>query len=116
MKKSYIIIGSIALLVLILFFAYRGTYNTAISLQESVDKSWGDVQSTYQRRLDLIPNLMKTVKAAAKNEKDILWSSIPEGKSIIDRFWFNNIDNDVVFCDKDKQGINLNEILWNQKE
>ena len=72
MKKSYIIIGSIGLLVLILFFAYRGTYNTAISLQESVDKSWGDVQSTYQRRLDLIPNLMKTVKAAATNEKEIL--------------------------------------------
>ncbi len=72
MKKSYIILGSIALLVVILFFAYRGTYNNAISLQETVDKSWGDVGASYQRRADLVPQLVATVKGAAANEKDIL--------------------------------------------
>jgi len=72
MKKSYIIFGGIALLAIILFFSYRGTYNTAVDLQETVDQSWGDVGAAYQRRADLIPQLVETVKGAAKNEKEIL--------------------------------------------
>ena len=72
MKRSYIILGSIVLLVLIVFFTYRSIYNQAVSTQEEVDKTWGDVQSAYQRRADLIPQLIETVKGAAKNEKDIL--------------------------------------------
>jgi LemA protein len=72
MKKSYIIFGGIALLAIILFFSYRGTYNTAVDLQETVDQSWGDVGAAYQRRADLIPQLVATVKGAAKNEKEIL--------------------------------------------
>jgi LemA protein len=57
--------GVIALLVIILFFAYRGTYNTAISLQEGVEQTWGDVQSSYQRRADLVPQLVETVKGGS---------------------------------------------------
>lgn len=72
MKRSYIVIGLIILLVFILFFAYRNTYNTAISLQETVDESWGNVGAAYQRRADLVPQLVETVKGAAANEKDIL--------------------------------------------
>jgi LemA protein len=72
MKRSYIILGSILLIVLIGFFTYRSIYNQAVSTQEEVDKTWGDVQSAYQRRADLIPQLIETVKGAAKNEKDIL--------------------------------------------
>lgn len=72
MKRSYIVIGAIALLAIILFFAYRGSYNTAVTLQEDVDKSWGDVGASYQRRADLVPQLVKTVKGAAENEKEIL--------------------------------------------
>ncbi len=72
MKKSYIVFGGIALLAIILFFSYRGTYNTAVDLQETVDQSWGDVGAAYQRRADLIPQLVATVKGAAKNEKEIL--------------------------------------------
>lgn len=72
MKRSYIIIGSVLLLLLILFLSYRNTYNTAISLQESVEESWGNVGAAYQRRADLIPQLVETVKGAAANEKDIL--------------------------------------------
>ena len=72
MKKSYIILGSIVLLVLIGIFTYSSIYNQAVSTQEKVDKNWGDVQSAYQRRADLIPQLIETVKGAAKNEKDIL--------------------------------------------
>jgi LemA protein len=72
MKKSYIVFGGIALLAIILFFSYRGTYNTAVDLQETVDQSWGDVGAAYQRRADLIPQLIETVKGAAKNEREIL--------------------------------------------
>ncbi len=72
MKRSYIIIGGIALLVIVLFFAYRGSYNTAVGLQEEVDQSWGNVSASYQRRADLVSNLVKTVQGAAANEKDIL--------------------------------------------
>jgi LemA protein len=72
MKKSYIIFGGIGLLVLILFLSYRGTYNTAIKFQENVDEAWGNVGAAYQRRADLIPQLVATVKGAAANEKGIL--------------------------------------------
>jgi LemA protein len=72
MKRSYIILGSIALLVVILFATYRSSYNTAISYQETVDQMWGDVGATYQRRADLIPQLVATVKGASENEKSIL--------------------------------------------
>ncbi len=72
MKKSYIILGGIALLAFILFMAYRGSYNTAVTLQEDVDKAWGDVGASYQRRADLVPQLVATVKGAANNEKEIL--------------------------------------------
>ncbi len=68
MKKSNIILLAIGGLVVILFLMYRSTYNTAISLQETVDESWGNVGATYQRRADLIPQLVATVKGAAKNE------------------------------------------------
>ncbi len=72
MKKSYIIFGGIALLAIILFFSYRGSYNSAIGYQETVDQAWSDVGASYQRRADLVPQLVATVKGAAANEKEIL--------------------------------------------
>ena len=72
MKKRYIILLSIVGFALIIFLMYRSTYNTAIELQEKVDNEWGDVGVTYQRRADLIPQLVATVKGAAANEKGIL--------------------------------------------
>jgi len=75
MKKgiiAIIVLGVIGGIFLIGFLVYYNAYNKAVSLQVGVDEKWGNVQSAYQRRLDLIPNLMKTVKAAAKNEKEIL--------------------------------------------
>ena len=52
--------------------SYRGTYNKAVTYQEDVDKTWGDVAASYQRRADLVPQLVATVKGAAANEKEIL--------------------------------------------
>jgi LemA protein len=72
MKRGYIVLAAILGLVLIVFMTYRSSYNTAIGLQENVDEKWGNVGAAYQRRADLVPQLVATVKGAAKNEKDIL--------------------------------------------
>ena len=72
MNKLYIIIGSIIALIFIIFMSYRGNFNKANDYQKDVDKSWGNVQSSYQRRADLIPQLVATVKGAAENERGIL--------------------------------------------
>lgn len=72
MKKGLIILGVILGIVFIVFMMYRGSYNTAINLQENVTEKWGDVAATYQRRADLIPQLVATVKGAAANERGIL--------------------------------------------
>ena len=58
-------------IVLIGIFTYRSIYNSAVSYQEEVDKTWGDVQSAYQRRADLIPQLIETVKGAAKLREEL---------------------------------------------
>lgn len=72
MKRSTItllsLIGGFALLV----FWSIGTYNRLISLSESTESQWANVQSAYQRRADLIPNLIATVKGYADFEQETL--------------------------------------------
>jgi len=72
MKKSWIIIGVIVLLVIVLYSSIKGTYNGLVINEEKVNKSWADVQGAYQRRADLIPNLVSTVKGYAKFEQETL--------------------------------------------
>jgi LemA protein len=72
MNKTLLTIGGIVLFVFIIFMMYRNSYNSAVSLQENVDEKWGNVGATYQRRADLVPQLVATVKGAAENEKTIL--------------------------------------------
>jgi len=72
MKKSWIIIGVIVLLVIVVFSSLKGTYNGLVTKEENVNKKWADVQGAYQRRTDLIPNLVSTVKGYAKFEQETL--------------------------------------------
>ncbi|MFH1849570.1 MAG: LemA family protein [archaeon] len=65
--KKWLIIGGVALVVLWFVFSY----NSLISLRENVDNSWAQVENQYQRRADLIPNLVNTVKGFADQEKEI---------------------------------------------
>lgn len=69
---TLIIIGVIVVFVFGFFMWGTGVYDKAIQLQESVNAQWADVQATYQRRADLVPNLVATVKGAAENERGIL--------------------------------------------
>ncbi len=66
------IIGFVVFVAVILGIWGVTTYNHVITLGQNVDKSWADVQSVYQRRADLIPNLVKTVEGAANFEKNTL--------------------------------------------
>ncbi len=67
-----VVVGLLVVFVGGFFMWGTGVYDNAIGLQENVKQSWGDVQATYQRRADLIPSLVATVKGAAENEKSIL--------------------------------------------
>lgn len=72
MKKSLIIIGVIVLIVIILFSWVKGSYNGMVTKQEAVSSQWAQVENVYQRRADLIPNLVSTVKGYADFEKQTL--------------------------------------------
>jgi len=63
----------LSILILILAFSLSGCgYNKMQANEEAVKAAWGDVEASYQRRNDLIPNLVETVKAYAKHEKETL--------------------------------------------
>lgn len=68
--KKYIIIGVIVVLAIILFVSGRSTYNSMVTLDQDVENQWAKVQVQYQRRLDLIPNLVETVKGYAAHESE----------------------------------------------
>ena len=69
MKKSTIIV--IALVAIVAIWAVSG-YNNLVKLDESVSTAWSNVENQYQRRADLIPNLVNTVKGYAAHEKETL--------------------------------------------
>jgi len=68
------IIGAVVLFVI--YSWVKGINNTAVTLTQNVEQSWGDVQTAYQRRNDLIGNLVNTVKGAADFEKSTLTAVI----------------------------------------
>ena len=74
MKK--IVFGAIGILVLLVAFASCNGYNSLVTLDEKVKTSWNQVETQYQRRADLIPNLVSTVKGAAKFEQSTLTAVI----------------------------------------
>ena len=66
---------TIAIIVVLLFAGYswvKGTYNTMVTQDEGVQTAWSQVENQYQRRMDLIPNLVNTVKGYATHEKETL--------------------------------------------
>src|SRR3989454_3692655 len=76
MNKFAIGCGGLVVIILFIVFViglfFWGTYNRLVTLDQTVNKKWGDVQTVYQRRADLIPNLVNTVQGAANFEKSTL--------------------------------------------
>ncbi len=93
MKKTLIIVGAIVGLLLvglvIVGLMMAGGYNSLVAQQANVDKSWAQVQNVYQRRADLIPNLVQTVQGAANFEKSTL-VEITDARASVGKVQINN--------------------------
>jgi LemA protein len=72
MKRGLIIGGIILVVVFILYRVFVGSYNNMVAKSELVTKEWAQVETQYQRRADLIPNLVNTVKGYANFEQETL--------------------------------------------
>jgi LemA protein len=71
-KKTWIIIGVVVVAVFILYRVFVGSYNNMVKNDQLVKEQWANVENVYQRRADLIPNLVNTVKGYATHEKETL--------------------------------------------
>ena len=71
-KKSIITIVIIAVVVLAIYLWFKSGYNAMVEKQETVQAQWAQVENVYQRRADLIPNLVATVKGYAQHEQGTL--------------------------------------------
>ncbi len=71
-QKTLLTVAGIILIVLLASFGYvRGTYNSLVQMDEGVKAAWAQVENQLQRRYDLIPNYVETVKGYAKHEKEV---------------------------------------------
>ena len=75
-KKSIITIVIIAFFVLAIYLWFKSGFNTMVQRQEEVQAQWAQVENVYQRRADLIPNLVATVKGYAEHEQGTLTAVI----------------------------------------
>lgn len=72
MSKKILWIAIPVLLVIVVFMWGKGVYNNMVTQEEQVKTAWSQVENQYQRRLDLIPNLVNTVKGYASHEQETL--------------------------------------------
>lgn len=96
MKKSWIIAIIIVIVIFIAGSSCVGKYNTLVTLNESVDTAWAQVENVLQRRNDLIPNLVNTVKGYAAHEQKVFIdvtearAKVGQAKSVPDKVAANN--------------------------
>jgi LemA protein len=88
MKTFLIILGVIAAIVVLGILSVTGIYNGLVNRSQAVDAQWAQVQNVYQRRADLIPNLVATVSGAANFEKSTL-TEITEARASVGKVQLN---------------------------
>lgn len=71
-KTLWIVLAAVVVLLLIFGGCTVGKYNTLVADSNGVENAWGKVQTAYQRRADLVPNLVSTVKGVAAHEANTL--------------------------------------------
>lgn len=79
-KRSWIIIGVIVIFGLIVYSSVKNSYNKMVRMEQSVEEQWSQVETQYQRRTDLIPNLVSTVKGYAEHEQET-FQKVAEARS-----------------------------------
>ena len=72
MKPLHTVLITVAVILLLAVFSFMGKYNQLVARDEAVKTAWAQVENVYQRRLDLIPNLVATVKGYAAHEQKTL--------------------------------------------
>jgi len=80
LKKSTIILIAVVVVIFFVVSGAIGKYNTMVSMEEGVDAAWSQVENVYQRRADLIPNLVATVKGYAEHEQET-FTAVTEARS-----------------------------------
>ncbi|MGE8003601.1 LemA family protein [Lysinibacillus sp. NPDC093216] len=80
MKKIFGPVGIIVIILVVLALLFIPKYNSLVTAEESVDSKWAQVENQLQRRYDLIPNLVESVKGYAKHEKEVI-ASITEARA-----------------------------------
>jgi LemA protein len=96
LKTVLIIVGILILIIVVPFSYLKGTYNTLVTMDEGVKAAWAQVENQLQRRYDLIPNYVETVKGYAAHEKEVFLkvtearSKVAGAKSINDKIQANN--------------------------
>ena len=86
------VVGAIVLVVLIFGGAIASTFNTLVRLDQQVQSQWAQVENVYQRRTDLIPNLVATVKGAANFEQSTL-TAVVEARSKVGQVTQGAVEN-----------------------
>lgn len=90
-KKAMVALGAVGGLLLLVVMPVIGSYNGLVSSSEGVDSQWAQVENTYQRRADLIPNLVATVQGAADFERETL-QALTEARASVGRVQVNADD------------------------
>src|SRR4051812_7132009 len=88
-KVALILVGGLILIVVVVALTLVSSYNGFVSSSQEVDKQWAQVETVYQRRADLIPNLVKTVEGAANFEKSTL-TEITQARAAVGQAQINN--------------------------
>lgn len=70
MQKRWLVVIIVLVILLMIYGFFKNNYNALVTLEETVNQAWAQVGNQYQRRADLIPNLMETVKGYAAHEKE----------------------------------------------
>ena len=96
-KRNLLIAVGVVVVVLLMFYSgLKGTYNSFVTLDEGVKAAWAQVENQLQRRYDLIPNLVETVKGFAAQEKEVFIgvtearAKVGGAKNIPDKIEANN--------------------------
>jgi len=93
MKKGLLItLAVIVGIIVLLAVTFAGVFNKLVMAEEGVDSAWAQVENVYQRRIDLVPNLVQTVKGYAAHERETL-QAVVEARAKISQM---NITSDVV--------------------